>query len=61
MVEQLLPDTHEEIHTRALVVDSMRVTILDCIPNLDEHAFDQLIFSEECELPDDGMKIRGHR
>lgn len=61
MIEQSLPDIRKEIHTRALVGDSARVTILNCVHNLDEHAFDQLIFSEECELPDDSVKIRGHR
>jgi hypothetical protein len=33
------------------------VTILNCIDNLDKHAFHQLIFLEECELPNDGVKI----
>ena len=39
------------------MVDSTRVAILDCVDDLDEHAFDQLVFSEESELPDDGVKI----
>ena len=41
------------------MVDSTRVTILDCVNDLDEHALDQLVFSEEPELPDDRVKIAG--
>ena len=41
------------------VVDPARVAVLDCVDDLDEHAFDQLVFSEESELPDDGVKIAG--
>ena len=33
------------------------MTILDCVDDLDEHALDQLVLSEERELPDDGVKI----
>ena len=36
-----------------------RVAVLDCVDDLDEHAPDQLILSEERELPDDGVKIAG--
>jgi hypothetical protein len=39
--------------------DSTRVTILDCVDDLDEHALDQLVLSEERERPDDGVKIDG--
>ena len=35
------------------------MTILDCFDDLDEHALDQLVLSEERELPDDGVKIAG--
>jgi hypothetical protein len=41
------------------VVDSTRVAVLDCVNDLDEHVPDQLILSEERELPDDGVKITG--
>ena len=33
--------------------------MLDCVDDLDEHAPDQIILSEERELPDDGVKIAG--
>jgi hypothetical protein len=33
------------------------MAILERIDDLDKHPLDQLIFSEECELPDDRVKI----
>ena len=39
------------------MVDSARVAILDRVDDLDEHALDQLVLSEERELADDGVKI----
>ena len=39
------------------MVDSTRVAILDCVDDLDEHPLDQLVFSEEPKLPEDGVKI----
>ena len=41
------------------VVDSTRVTVFDRVDDLDENALDQLVLSEERELPDDGVKIAG--
>jgi len=39
------------------VVDPTGMAILKRIDDLDEHALDQLVLSEERELPDDGVKI----
>ena len=39
------------------MVDSTRVAILYRVDDLDEHALDKLVFSEERELADDGVKI----
>lgn len=38
---------------------SARVAVLEGVDDLDEYALDQLVFSEEGELSDDGVKIAG--
>ena len=41
------------------MVDSTTVAKLDRVDDLDEHALDELVLSEERELADDGVKIAG--
>ena|SRR5712672_402041 len=41
------------------VVDSTRMAVIKCVDYLNEDTFDQLILSEECELPDHRVEVPG--
>lgn len=41
------------------MIDLAGVAEVECINDLEEDTLDQLIISEECELPDDGLEIAG--